>query len=30
MHMSSLDDLIEQADYWARQRGESVVDAGDV
>ena len=30
MHMSSLDDLIEQADYWARQRGGSEVDAEDV
>jgi predicted ATP-dependent protease len=30
MHMSSLDDLIEQADYWARQRGATEVDAGDV
>ncbi len=30
MHMSSLDDLIEQADYWARQRGADEVDAGDV
>jgi lon-related putative ATP-dependent protease len=30
MHMSSLDDLIEQADYWARQRSATEVDAGDV
>ena len=30
MHMSSLDDLIEQADYWARQRGGSEVEAEDV
>ena len=30
MHISSLDDLMEQADYWARQRGASEVDAGDV
>lgn len=30
MHMSSLDDLIEQADYWARQRGGSEIDAEDV
>ena len=30
MHMDSLDDLIEQADYWARQRGAAEVDAGDV
>ena len=30
MHISSLDDLIEQADYWARQRGAAEVDAGDV
>jgi len=30
MHMSSLDDLIEQADYWARQRGGSEIDADDV
>jgi predicted ATP-dependent protease len=30
MHMSSLDDLLEQADYWARQRGGNEVDACDV
>ena len=30
MHMSSLDDLIEQADYWARQRNSAEIDAGDV
>ena len=30
MHMSSLDDLMEQADYWARQRRAAEVDAGDV
>ncbi|MDH3846617.1 MAG: AAA family ATPase [Gammaproteobacteria bacterium] len=30
MHMSSLEDLIEQADYWARERGGGEVDAGDV
>ena len=30
MHMSSLEDLIEQADYWARERGGDEVDAGDV
>jgi lon-related putative ATP-dependent protease len=30
MHMDSLDDLIEQADYWARQRNAAEVDAGDV
>jgi predicted ATP-dependent protease len=30
MHMSSLEDLIEQADYWARQRGGGEVDPGDV
>ena len=30
MHMSSLDDLIEQADYWARQHNSAEVDAGDV
>ncbi len=30
MHMSSLGDLIEQADYWARQRGASEVDDADV
>ena len=30
MHMSSLDDLVEQADYWARQRSATEVDAGDV
>jgi predicted ATP-dependent protease len=30
MHMSSLEDLIEQADYWARHRGGGEVDPGDV
>jgi lon-related putative ATP-dependent protease len=30
MHMSSLGDLIEQADYWARQRNASEVDDADV
>ena len=30
MHMSSLDDLIEQADYWARQRGGSEIEAADI
>jgi lon-related putative ATP-dependent protease len=30
MHMSSLDDLIEQADYWARQRGGKEIEAADV
>jgi len=30
MHMSSLDDLIEQADYWARQRNSAEIDAGDI
>jgi lon-related putative ATP-dependent protease len=30
MHMSSLDDLIEQADYWARNRGAGTVDPEDV
>ena len=30
MHMSSLDDLIEQADYWARQRGATDIHATDV
>ena len=30
MHMSSLEDLIEQADYWARHRGAGEVDPGDV
>ena len=30
VHMSSLHDLLEQADYYARQRGGEEVDAGDV
>ena len=30
MHMRSLDDLLTQSDYWARQRGASSVDAADV
>ena len=30
MHMSSLDYLLEQADYWARQHGGNQVDARDV
>jgi predicted ATP-dependent protease len=30
MHMSSLGDLIEQADYWARERGGAEVDVGDI
>ncbi|NCF25556.1 MAG: AAA family ATPase [Gammaproteobacteria bacterium] len=30
MHMSSLEDLIEQSDHWARVRGGEEVDAGDV
>lgn len=30
MHMDSFDDLIVQADYWARQRSAAEVDAGDV
>ena len=30
MHMSSLEDLIEQADYWARHRGGGEVDPGDI
>ncbi|NIN38484.1 MAG: AAA family ATPase, partial [Gammaproteobacteria bacterium] len=30
MHMSSLDDLIEQADYWARNRGAGTVEPEDV
>ena len=29
-HMRSLDDLLMQADYWARQRGADVVDGDDV
>jgi len=30
MHMRSLEDLLTQADYWARQRGVDSVDATDV
>ncbi len=30
MHMRSLDDLLMQADYWARQRGDSQVEADDI
>jgi predicted ATP-dependent protease len=30
MHMSSLEDLIEQADFWARERSAGEVDAADV
>ncbi|MBT8446227.1 MAG: AAA family ATPase, partial [Gammaproteobacteria bacterium] len=30
MHMRSLDDLLVQSDYWARQRGVDLVDAEDV
>jgi lon-related putative ATP-dependent protease len=30
MHMRSLDDLLEQSDYWARRRGAGAVGADDV